>query len=50
VRPDLAVLCISGFDLNQSDRKWLRVQNIELLEKPFSFEQLADALGAILLK
>jgi PAS domain S-box-containing protein len=43
-RPHMGVLCMSGYDPTQSHLKWLEVQNIELLEKPFSSTQLAQAL------
>lgn len=43
-RPRMGVLCMSGYDPTQTHRKWLEVQNIELLEKPFSSGRLAQAL------
>jgi PAS domain S-box-containing protein len=43
-RPQMGVLCMSGYDPAQSRRKWLRIQNIGLLEKPFTSSQLARAL------
>jgi CheY-like chemotaxis protein len=47
-RPGMGVLCMSGYDPTQTHRKWLRVQNIELLEKPFSSARLAEALKTAL--
>jgi len=43
-RPRVGVLWMSGYNPSQSHRKWLQVQNIELLEKPFSRARLAQAL------
>lgn len=45
-RPGMGVLCMSGYDPTQSHRKWLQVQNIDFLEKPFSSDRLAQALDA----
>jgi DNA-binding NtrC family response regulator len=45
-RPTMAVLCMSGYDPTQQHRKWLKLQNIEFLEKPFSPARLAQALDA----
>ena len=47
-RPGIGVLCMSGYDPTQTHRKWLLVQNIEFLQKPFSSTQLAQALDAVL--
>jgi CheY-like chemotaxis protein len=47
-RPRMGVLCMSGYDPTQKHRKWLQVQNIEFLEKPFSSGRLAQALDAVL--
>jgi CheY-like chemotaxis protein len=47
-RPGIGVLCMSGYDPSQNHRKWLQVQNIEFLEKPFSSAQLAQAFQAVL--
>jgi CheY-like chemotaxis protein len=47
-RPGIGVLCMSGYDPSQSHRKWLSVQNIEFLEKPFSSDRLAQAFQAVL--
>ena len=47
-RPGMGVLCMSGYDPTQKHRKWLEVQNIEFLEKPFSSTRLAQALDAVL--
>ena len=47
-RPRMGVLCMSGYDPTQGHRKWLGVQNIGLLEKPFSRARLAQALEATL--
>ena len=46
-RPQMGVLCMSGYDPTQRHRKWLRLQNIELLEKPFSSGRLAQALDSV---
>jgi PAS domain S-box-containing protein len=43
-RPGIGVLCMSGYDPSQNHRKWLRIQNIEFLEKPFSSSRLAQSL------
>jgi signal transduction histidine kinase len=47
-RPKMGVLCMSGYSPTQKHRKWLMVQNITLLEKPFSNARLAQALEAVL--
>jgi signal transduction histidine kinase len=47
-RPTMGVLCMSGYSPAQHHRKWLMVQNIELLEKPFSTARLAQALESVL--
>ena len=47
-RPGMGLLCISGYDPTQANRKWLHVQNITFLEKPFSGAQLAQALNHVL--
>jgi len=47
-RPTMGVLCMSGYDPTHAHLKWLRVQNIEFLEKPFSRASLAHALDAVL--
>jgi hypothetical protein len=39
---------MSGYNPSRRHRKWLQVQNIELLEKPFSRTQLAQALDTTL--
>jgi len=39
---------MSGYDPTQTHRKWLAVQNIRFLQKPFSANQLAEALDAVL--
>ena len=46
-RRGIGVLCMSGYDPTQTHRKWLMVQNIEFLQKPFSSTQLAQALEAV---
>ena len=46
-RPGMGVLCMSGYDPTQQHHKWLKVQNIEFLEKPFSSHRLARALDAL---
>lgn len=43
-RPNMGVLCMSGYDPTQKNRKWFRIQNIDFLEKPFSSSRLAQAL------
>ena len=43
-RPKMGVLCMSGYDPAQKHRKWLKIQNINFLEKPFSSSRLAQAL------
>jgi CheY-like chemotaxis protein len=48
LRPTMGVLCMSGYDPTQKNRKWFRIQNIEFLEKPFSSTRLAQALGEVL--
>jgi PAS domain S-box-containing protein len=45
-RPGMGILCMSGYDPTQKNSKWLKVQNIEFLEKPFSSGRLAQALEA----
>jgi CheY-like chemotaxis protein len=45
-RPGIGILCMSGYDPTQKNSKWLKVQNIEFLEKPFSSGRLAQALEA----
>jgi DNA-binding NtrC family response regulator len=47
-RPRIGVLCMSGYDPTKKNRKWLQVQNIEFLEKPFSSARLAQALDIVL--
>ncbi len=47
-RPRMGVLCMSGYDPTQKHRKWLEIQNINFLEKPFSSGLLAQALDAAL--
>lgn len=47
-RPKMGVLCMSGYDPTQKHRKWLQVQNINFLEKPFTSSRLAKALDAAL--
>jgi PAS domain S-box-containing protein len=49
-RPRMGVLCMSGYNPTQEHRKWLKVQNIEFLEKPFSSGRLAQALDAVLVR
>jgi DNA-binding NtrC family response regulator len=41
----MGVLCMSGYDPTQKHRKWLKIQNIIFLEKPFSSTRLAQALN-----
>jgi len=43
-RPSMGVLCMTGYDPTQRHRKWLKLQNIDLLEKPFSSVRLGRAL------
>jgi PAS domain S-box-containing protein len=47
-RPGIGVLCMSGYDPAHTHRKWLKVQNIEFLEKPFSSDRLAQAFQVAL--
>jgi signal transduction histidine kinase/CheY-like chemotaxis protein len=47
-RPNMGVLCMSGYSPAQHHRKWLRVQNIDLLEKPFSTARLVQALESVM--
>jgi DNA-binding NtrC family response regulator len=47
-RPGMGILCMSGYDPIQTHREWLKVQNIEFLEKPFSKDRLAQALEVVL--
>ncbi len=47
-RPKMGVLCMSGYNPTEKHRKWLKVQNIAFLEKPFSSAHLAQALDAAL--
>jgi two-component system cell cycle sensor histidine kinase/response regulator CckA len=47
-RPTMGVLCMSGYDPTRKHRKWLEVQNIEFLEKPFSTSRLAQALEKVI--
>ena len=49
-RPAMAVVCMSGYDLAPFHRHWFKVQNIELLEKPFSIHQLSKALDKTLVR
>jgi DNA-binding NtrC family response regulator len=44
-RPNMGVLCMSGYDPTHKHRKWLKIQNIIFLEKPFSSTRLAQALN-----
>lgn len=48
VRPNMGVLCMSGYDPTQKNRKWFQIQNIAFLEKPFSSTRLAQALISML--
>jgi DNA-binding NtrC family response regulator len=50
VRPTMGVLCMSGYDPTQNHRKWLKVQNIGFLQKPFSSGRLAQALDAAIVQ
>ena len=47
-RPGIGVLCMSGYNPTPTHRKWLQVQNIEFLEKPFSSARLAKAFEVVL--
>lgn len=49
-RPKMGVLCMSGYDPTQKHRKWLQIQNINFLEKPFSSSRLAQALNDALVE
>ena len=44
VRPRMGMLCMSGYAPSERNIRWLRAQNVRLLEKPFSGGQLAEAL------
>jgi PAS domain S-box-containing protein len=46
-RPNMGLLCMSGYDPIQKHHRWLKIQNIEFLEKPFSSHRLAEALEAL---
>ena len=46
-RPTMGVLSMSGYDPTQKHRKWLEIQNIAFLEKPFSISRLANALEKV---
>jgi PAS domain S-box-containing protein len=46
-RPAMGVLCMSGYATTNKHSKWLSVQNIRVLDKPFSLAKLAQALDAI---
>ncbi len=48
MRPTMGVLCMSGYDPTHKHFRWLEVQNIEFLEKPFSRVRLAQALDTVL--
>lgn len=43
-RPQMGVVCMSGYNPTPGYRKWLKTQNIRFLEKPFSARQLSQAL------
>lgn len=47
-RPKIGVLCMSGYEPSQKHRKWLGLQNIGFLEKPFPTQSLGQALEAAL--
>jgi signal transduction histidine kinase len=47
-RPGMGILCMSGYDPAQKYRKWLNMQNITFLEKPFNTQKLGQALEAAL--
>ncbi|MBS0248145.1 MAG: PAS domain-containing protein [Proteobacteria bacterium] len=47
-RPRIGVLCMSGYEPSQKQRKWLGQQNIGFLEKPFHTLSLGQALEAAL--
>jgi DNA-binding NtrC family response regulator len=44
-RPGLGILCMTGYNPTPRHIKWLQLQNITLLEKPFSSDKLALALS-----
>ncbi len=48
IRPKLAVLPMSGYATPKLQRDRLSIQNITLLEKPFSLIRLAEALNEML--
>ena len=47
VRPKTGVLCMTGYAPTQNDLKWLKVQNIACMNKPFSMAQLSEALDSV---
>ena len=47
-RPKMGVLCMSGYDATQKNRKWFQAQNIAFLAKPFTSTRLAQALDEVL--
>lgn len=47
VRPKIGVLCMTGYAPTQKDLKWLKVQNIACMNKPFSMAQLSQALDSV---
>lgn len=44
LRPKLGVICMSGYSTPERQIERLRLQNIQLLQKPFRISQLAEAL------
>ncbi len=48
VRPKTGVLCMTGYAPTQKDLKWLKVQNIACMNKPFSMAQLSQALDSVI--
>jgi PAS domain S-box-containing protein len=48
VRPKIGVLCMTGYAPTQKDLKWLKVQNIACMNKPFSMAQLSEALDSVM--
>lgn len=44
LRPRLGVICMSGYATPERHIERLRLQNIQLLEKPFSIGQLSEAM------
>lgn len=46
-RPNIGLLCMSGYAPSQDQGVWLEAQNIKYLNKPFSRAQLGEALNKL---